>query len=111
RFFQSSYQNVANARSVTLSVARPGAAPEQVTLRKRETATLSDGTRLMFVDFTGNESQGFEATDWSAPVARLQVLPAGASAAAQVAAKPEGAPAGDDLASATALGGTTISLV
>jgi cytochrome c biogenesis protein len=88
RFFQSSYQNVANARSVTLEVRRTGGPGEEVTLRQRETATLSDGTQVRFADFTGNEAEGAEATSYDSPAALVKVLAPGAARAEDVTVRP-----------------------
>lgn len=112
RFFQSSYQNIANARSVTVEVRRPAAAPEEVTLLKRDPTTLADGTAITFTAFTGNVGAGGAAVDWSDPAAQLQVVAPGSSAPTQVIARPDGKTddRSADLASATALGGTTIAL-
>lgn len=110
RFFQSSYQNIANARSVTLDVRRASAAPEEVTLLKNQIATLSDGTQIRFSSFSGNAASGAEAIDYSNPVATIQVLAPGASKAQQVTARPEGSGDTANMAASTSLGGTTIVL-
>jgi cytochrome c biogenesis protein len=92
RFFQSSYQNIANARTATIEVRRIGAAaPEDVTLKKGEIATLSDGTRIRFAAFTGNESQGASAVDYTRPMATVQVLAPDAAKAESISVRPEGA--------------------
>lgn len=74
RFFQSSYQPVARARSVALDVTPPGGATESVTLMRGEVATLGDGSKIRFADFMGNSRGGPGAEDYTDPVAKIQVL-------------------------------------
>lgn len=91
RFFQSSYQNIANARSAIFEVRRIGGELEEIPLKKGEIATLADGTRLRFSAFTGNERQGASATDYSRPMATVQVLAPNAAKAESVSVRPAGA--------------------
>jgi cytochrome c biogenesis protein len=93
RFFQSSYQPTANARSVTVEVRRPGAAPETVSLVKLQPVQLSDGSTLTLADFTGNLAQQGAATDWNDPAAKIAVSRPGGAGAIGVDAVPEGSPA------------------
>lgn len=104
RFFQSSYQPTSNARSVTLEVRRPGAAPESVALVKRQPTTLADGTKIMLADFTGNATAQNGASDYGDPAALLSVVPAGTSAPLRVEARPDGTPGAEPA------GGTTYVL-
>lgn len=78
RFFQSSYQPVSKARSVTLDVTPASGQAESVTLMRGAVATLSDGTKIRFADFMGNAKGGPGAEDYVDPVARIQVLAPGA---------------------------------
>jgi cytochrome c biogenesis protein len=101
RFFQSSYQNVANARTVTLAYTPAGGAPEEVTVMRGAPATLSDGTTVELVDFTGNVSTssagGSMAVDYTNPGADLAVTPpngAPARVVALSAGRPGSAPEG-----------------
>lgn len=111
RFFQASYQATANARSVTIEIRRPGAAPERIALVKARPETLSDGTRIMFTDFTGNRAEGPGASEWSDPVALLSVIPLGVSSPQRVEAQPDGAvPVKDESGATTALGGASFVL-
>lgn len=104
RFFQSSYQPTANARSVTLEVRRPGAAPETVELVKLRPVALSDGTTLTLADFTGNRAQQGAAADWEDPAAKIAVAKPGAPVVG-VDAVPDGTPG-----AAPAADGTTYVL-
>lgn len=78
RFFQSSYQPVARARSVTLDVTPAGGATETVSLMRGEVATLGDGTKIRFSDFLGNAKGGPGSEEYTDPVAKIQVLTASA---------------------------------
>lgn len=97
RFFQSSYQPVSRARSVTLDVTTSGGATETVSLMRGGVATLGDGTRIRFADFLGNARGGPGAEDYNDPVAKIQVLPANAGENAvptTIEARPAAATAG-----------------
>src|SRR5882724_4129619 len=54
RFFQQSYQNTANARSITIEIQHSDGKPEDVTILKAQTVKLADGTSIMFSRFAGN---------------------------------------------------------
>lgn len=115
RFFQSSYQNVANARSVVLTYAPVAGAPEQVTLMRGRPATLSDGTEIKFVDFTGDVDYSMRnqsiAPEYRNPAAVAQVTRPGAEAKRVVALTPEGrAGATGDLVAQSSLDGATVTL-
>ena len=75
RFFQSSYQNTANARSITLEIRHPGGQTETVTILKNQQAKLADGTSIKFVNFIGNiaTQNGEPPTDYNFPAAVLEV--------------------------------------
>ena len=77
RFFQSSYQPVSRARSVTIEATPAGGQTEAVTLMRGAVATLADGTKIRFADFMGNSKGGPGAEDYTDPVARIQVLAPG----------------------------------
>jgi cytochrome c biogenesis protein len=52
RFFQASFVPEGKARTITLNVTpEQGGAAQQVTIKRDETATLADGTRVKFADF------------------------------------------------------------
>ena len=111
RFFQSSYQNVANARTIKVAVERPGAEPEHVTLMRGQPATLSDGTEVAFADFTGdidysNKNQAI-APMYNNPAAVLRVTKPGAEPARVVALTAERAAVAPE---AAALDGAKITL-
>ncbi|HEX8069631.1 MAG TPA: cytochrome c biogenesis protein ResB [Pyrinomonadaceae bacterium] len=67
RFFQASFVPEGRARTVTLKFTpEQGGATEQVTLKRDETATLNDGTRVRFADFYSDFAlQGTKATSQS----------------------------------------------
>jgi len=75
RFFQQSYQNTANARSVTIEIQHPGGTPETVTVLKAQTVKLVDGTTVKFTNFAGNikTEKGQPPTDYNDPAALLKV--------------------------------------
>ncbi|MFN7985212.1 MAG: cytochrome c biogenesis protein ResB [Vicinamibacterales bacterium] len=104
RFFQSSYQNVAKARTVTIQIARDGQQPETVELRLNQPATLADGRTLVFKNFTGNEPDANNATDYEKPAAAMQVTAPGGGAPQSFIVRADDSPV--DTAGAAALGGT-----
>jgi cytochrome c biogenesis protein len=75
RFFQQSYQNTANARSVTIEIQHPDGKPETVTVLRAQTAKLADGTTVKFTNFTGDVKtpKGQPPTDYNEPAAVLRV--------------------------------------
>ncbi len=109
RFFQSSYQNVAKARTVTLQIDRPNAQPELVELRVNQPVTLSDGRTIVFANFTGNETDANNATDYDKPAAALQVVGGAGGPPQSFVVRAAGAPV--DSTGVTALGGATATLV
>lgn len=79
RFFQSSYQPTAKARSVTLDVTTAGGQAESVSLRAGGVATLASGAKIRFADFSGNVAAGSQAQDYDDPAAVIQILPPNAT--------------------------------
>jgi len=76
RFFQQSYQNTANARSVTIEIRHPDGKSEVVTILKAQTVKLADGTTVKFGNFAGNiksSSTRQPPTDYNDPAALLKV--------------------------------------
>jgi cytochrome c biogenesis protein len=114
RFFQSSYQNVANARTVGVVVERPGAAPERLDLMRGQPAVLADGTEVAFLDFTGdidysNKNQSIAPT-YDNPAAVLRVTRPGAEPARVVALTAERAALDPSVATQAGLGDAKITL-
>src|SRR5581483_11835627 len=92
RFFQQSYQNTANARSVTIEIQHPNAPAEVVTILKNQTAKLADGTLVKFANFAGdlNTKSNEPPTDYNNPAALLNVTsPGGQSKDVVAFAKPD----------------------
>jgi cytochrome c biogenesis protein len=75
RFFQQSYQNTANARSIKVEIRHADGTSEVVSILKSQTAKLADGTTLKFTNFAGNRKaqKGQPPTDYNDPVALLKV--------------------------------------
>lgn len=116
RFFQSSYQNVASARTVTIAYERAGAAPEEVTLFRNRPATLSDGTQVAFVDFTGDVDYSTRnqsiAPEYRNPAAVVRVARPGDAEAKRVVALTEAgrSAATPDIAAQASLEGAAVTL-
>ena len=104
RFFQASFIAQGKAREITLRVTKaagetPGAeaaapsAPQDITIRRNGLATLSDGTRIEFKDFSGNfklgGGQSEEESDYSNPAATLSVTPPGGKSVQAFAFNPQ----------------------
>jgi cytochrome c biogenesis protein len=82
RFFQASFEAEGKARHITLLVTpEQGGAPQKVTIKRDGSATLADGTRVDFKDFSGNfklgGGQAMQESDYSNPGATLAVTPPG----------------------------------
>jgi cytochrome c biogenesis protein len=101
RFFQSSFVNDGQARTVTLRVTadRAGAAPEEVTLRRDASARLADGTLVKFAGFFSDfvlegGRGGSKSPEYLNPAAALQVVAADGAPARGFAFRPAAAGAG-----------------
>lgn len=83
RFFQASFTPIGRARTITVDATPAGGTtPERLTIKRNESATLADGTKLRFADFRGNFSIGPEdlnedTSTYPNPAAVLQVVPPG----------------------------------
>ncbi len=78
RFFHSTYLPIGKARSVLIQVVQQGGNARDISLRQNGSATLSDGTRLRFIDFRANlnpdERTGDEnSTSFQNPAAIIEV--------------------------------------
>ncbi|HEV2706454.1 MAG TPA: cytochrome c biogenesis protein ResB [Pyrinomonadaceae bacterium] len=82
RFFQASFEAEGKARHITLRITpEQGGTPQNVTIKRDGSATLADGTRVEFKDFSGNFRLGGapppQESDYSNPGATLAVTPPG----------------------------------
>ncbi len=82
RFFQASFIAQGKARNITLRVTpEQGGAAQDIEIRRDGSATLGDGTRIDFKDFSGSfrlgGGQAEDDSDYSNPAATLSVTPAG----------------------------------
>jgi cytochrome c biogenesis protein len=91
RFFQASFIADGKARSIKVRVTpQAGGAPQELTLPRLGAATLADGTRVEFKDFSANftvgESQEMDASTYNNPAATLAVTAPGAAGPARAVA-------------------------
>lgn len=91
RFFHSTFQPIGKARSVSVAVTTPDGS-ETVTIRRGETATLSNGVKVRFVDFRADldltRSSGNEnSIDYRHPAAVLEVTPQNGAAQTMIAVR------------------------
>lgn len=105
RFFQASFDPQGSARNITLRVTpESGGEPQEITVGRNGSATLADGTRIVFANFfpdfliTGNRL-GTRSNDYNNPTAQLTVTTPGgeqrsAFAFGDAVPIPEGAPVG-----------------
>jgi cytochrome c biogenesis protein len=83
RFFQASFIPVGRARSINVrAVPAGGGAPEDVTIKRGDSATLADGKQIRFAEFRGNfrigkEDPNEDTSDYPNPGAVLQVVEPG----------------------------------
>jgi cytochrome c biogenesis protein len=95
RFFQASFIADGKARQVSLRVTpQQGGEPQEITLPRGGSATLTDGTRVEFKDFAANFTVGGNNTEMDAsvynnPAATLAVTPPGSKAVRAIAFTPE----------------------
>jgi cytochrome c biogenesis protein len=89
RFFQASFIAEGKAREITLRVTpEQGGEPTDITIRRNGSATLADGTRIDFKDFSGSfrlggGRQDATESDYSNPAATLSVTPPNGQPAVQ----------------------------
>ncbi|HYP52982.1 MAG TPA: cytochrome c biogenesis protein ResB, partial [Pyrinomonadaceae bacterium] len=82
RFFQASFQPTGHARHITLSaVPEAGGEPVTVTVPRKGSANLPDGTRVEFQNFypdfvISQRGAGTQSGDYNNPAALLAVTPA-----------------------------------
>lgn len=95
RFFQASFTPIGRARNITL-LATPvtGGQPEQVLINRNGSASLADGTKIVFSSFRGNyrigpEDMGEDTSNYENPAAVLEVVPPGGITETAVAFGPE----------------------
>ena len=96
RFFQASFIADGKARSIKLQVTpQAGGQPQELVIPRGGAATLADGTRVEFRDFSANFTVGGQSQEASEgvygnPAATLSVAaPGGASPARAIAFTPE----------------------
>jgi cytochrome c biogenesis protein len=104
RFFQASFISFGQARNVTLRLLpTAGGAPQEITINRQGSGTLSDGTRIAFVEFQPDFTLGAggkadsQSEEYNNPAAVLLVTtPAGEQKTVYAFAKelPNGAPVG-----------------
>ncbi|MEP7077307.1 MAG: cytochrome c biogenesis protein ResB [Acidobacteriota bacterium] len=83
RFFQASFIPIGRARNILVR-ANPtdGAAPQEVTIKRGDSATLADGKQLRFTEFRGDfkigkEDPNEDTSEYPNPGAILQVVQPG----------------------------------
>jgi cytochrome c biogenesis protein len=92
RFFQASFIADGKARNISLRVTpQQGGEPRDIQIPRGGAATLADGTRVEFKDFSANFTVGGNNSDADAsvynnPAATLAVTPPGAKAAVRAVA-------------------------
>jgi cytochrome c biogenesis protein len=95
RFFQASFIADGKARNISLRVTpQQGGEPQDIQIPRNGAATLADGTRVEFKDFSANFTVGgnnpdMDASVYNNPAATLAVTPPGAKAVRAVAFTPE----------------------
>ncbi|MFL6254676.1 MAG: cytochrome c biogenesis protein ResB [Pyrinomonadaceae bacterium] len=95
RFFQASFIADGKAREIRLLVTpQAGGQPQELTIPRDGTASLPDGTRVEFKDFSANftvggNNQEMDASVYNNPAATLAVTAPGASPVRAIAFTPE----------------------
>ncbi len=80
RFFQASFVPVGRARNIAVRVTDANGQTQDVNVRRNDSTTLPDGTKIRFVDFRGNFTLGAEnpnedTSSYPNPGAILEVTP------------------------------------
>lgn len=94
RFFQASFTPVGRARNITLNAIPVDGSPQTVTIPRRGSVVLTDGTQIEFADFRGNfrigqEDPNEDTSDYQNPAAVLNVTSPGGSRQAAYAFGPQ----------------------
>lgn len=117
RFFQSSYQNIPRARTVTVRAEREGGEPTEFTIQLNQSTTMPDGTAVTFASFAGdpkfaNGSISDGSMEYRNPVAFLRIQSPGQQPKQALAFTPNGlAGASQTVLNATTVDGVKYSLV
>lgn len=94
RFFQASFTPVGRARSITLNAIPVGGEAQTVTIPRKGSVVLTDGTQIEFAEFRGNfrigpENPNEDTSDYQNPAAVLNVTPPGGTRQAAHAFGPQ----------------------
>lgn len=94
RFFQASFTPVGRARNITLNAISDGREAQTVTIPRRGSVVLADGTQVEFAEFRGNfrigrEDLNEDTSDYLNPAAVLNVTPPGGERHAAYAFGPQ----------------------
>ncbi|MBX7169940.1 MAG: cytochrome c biogenesis protein ResB [Pyrinomonadaceae bacterium] len=84
RFFQASFVPVGRARNITVRATDANGQTQDVQIQRNGSTTLSDGTKVRFVDFRANFSLGQEdpnedTSSYENPGATLEITPVNGS--------------------------------